>query len=526
MRQENEGKAESEENFYQKIANPYEIKSYHKPQPVVMGEEMPARVPREPERQQREARPSDMSREISSANKASRVFQSAPAMDYYAEQEEKVRVHREMLKQTLEVQMNQDMNRKRREREQKEMEDKYWEERAKKQLAEMNSAYEREKENEAKLRAKAALGSQLAVNQSQKPQSDAIDKLKHEIFDKQPNEKSDVEKSVSKKATISYDQLQKMFREQHQKRDRSRERGSDQGESFKENVDRRNNRASLSPNKSAAEDELNQDPDLENSRQRDFSAELAKFRQIRKEKLKKEGPVQKPYDYYLNLHKKRYELGNPENTKVYNPKTVFLTGLEDPQPASKQQSTKSLTAKQSQQRLTPAPVTQAAASFKVLPPSATVEDRRLLDLQQKAFAQVDDFKDLNRNLKADKLKGELRQDFLKKTKLKEPVKLPAAGPRSKTYGVHGMFVPSVDWLADHESQQEARQKYNSILVIAQKGEHKAQELRRDIERYKNSMSFQVGQGLEDPQVQLIQEEAQDKHLKQVVKEIEDLLASR
>lgn len=520
--QEKDAKEELEENFYQKIANPYEIKSYHKPQPLTAEMPAPVREAREPEKQQRDQRPSKLSREISSANKASRVFQTAPAMDYYAEQEEKVRQHRDMLKQSLADQIAQDLGRKRQQREQKEMEDKYWEERAIKQLAEMNTEYEREKQNEAKISAKAGLGSQIGNTGAQVSKGDALDKLKHEIFDKPPGGKAADEKSVSKKPTMSYEQLQKIFKQQHQKRDRSQEKSSERAELYRERLEKRMGNSSLSPNKSGAEDDLNQDPDLDNSRQRDFSSELTKFRQMRKEKLNKEGPIQKPYDYYLNLHKKRYELGQPENTKVYNSKAIFLTDLEAPQNSSKLQSQKSLSIKQSQKKLTPQPATQSAVNTKVLPPTATTEDHRIHYLQKHAFAQIDDFKDL----KQAKLKTELRQDILKKTKMPEPVRLTATGTRVMTYGIKGSFVPTVNWLADHDSQQEAREKYAGILAVANKGEHRAQELRNEIEKYKTAMSFRLGEGLEDSRVQILKEEEQDKHLKQVVKDIEELLASR
>lgn len=424
------------------------------------------------------------------------------------------------------MQVMEQKERKKKDKEKKELEDQYWEERALKQIADMNSAYKKEKEQEVKISAKAALGPTSSSQMIKNSQADAIDKLKHEIFDKGNPGKDNRELSVPKKQTMSYEQLQQIVRQGNRKKERLPEFQTEKESSFAAESNRGGQNRSNSPNKSVNADEINKDADLDNSKNRDFSAELAKFRQMRNDRIKKEGPVQKPYEYYLTVHKKKYDLGNPAETKVFQPKTLFLTDLEDAGTGNKMASQASLAKKVSEKKLQAPPPTSLSVQVKAPKASATQDEKRLLQLQKNAFNQLDEFKDINSRLKSHKLQSDIRTKIIKNIEPKEPIKIPTLNTAVKTYGVKGMFVPTIDWLADHQSIQVAQEKFSQILKVARKGEGEAQALRREIDRSKTAIDFRLPPGLDDPRVQLLQAEEQDRHLKQVVHEIESLLAKR
>lgn len=551
-------KKESDSKFFDRIINPYEIKSYHKPLPLPPSDEQTTQAsitsakkqdqqvaPQKEKPVQRQyQQPSliDYPPTVEAPKQPAismpqpqvvpsttvpptifipRSLPNRPDLDYYSKQEELTILKKDILKQTLESQLSEVRERKRIEKINREEEDIYWEERAKRELAVINERNEREKERERAIRSKAGeVAARHAVP------GDAIDKLRHEIFDKD-KKKAEKEKSAEKapekpkynpiylgvsKPGMSFEELQKHISAKYKKKkgtDQSNQKG---GENYLNASIEGSHQSSQSPSPEREGSVGSREP------VRDYEKELQEFREMREARLKEHGEIQKPLHHYLGLHKKVYDLGNPQSTRMYNQKksrhAEFGIDLDDnaaieydgfiPPPYNTEK--------------VPKPIKQTKGVLtKHLPASASIEDRRIVSLEKQTIEGIDSLRGLNYKLRQEQEAGKLRVKLIENLNPRPQPEFRDYSTSSKTYAFKGMEVPRIDWEGEIAGKQRIQDKYAEMIFdFPDKSKLKVNTDWEKI-RHKQSKPFQVGTGIK------LNDQLTNPHIEEIDKTLADII---
>ena len=470
MKKQVEEEEEEGELLLHRIANPYEVKSYHKPHPYVekpTDEAADDRF-RESEKQQQAAQ-AKRSAEGSSDRKRKkspkvRPLQSAATKtvgDYFENKAEMDRRKKEQLKEDFEEQIRLDKERRLKALDQKRNEEVYWEEKAKRELAVLQKRYEAEKtlENKRTIRS-------IAIEEAPKQQPDSLDRLRIEIFKKDavaPNQTQPVFLTAPSK--IGYDDIQRQVQE------------SAQADEFYSS-DHRHQEAAPDQVADAADPQaldsegieeqeggsVVQDRDIARAQKVDYDEELANFREARAVYKRDFGEVQRPYHDYLRDHQELYRLGDATETKVFDRTKIIKAAPDELQEMLRE----------NQQLARKVPHVKSRLTNNHSSP----EDRVISHLESEAHRRQEELGQLARYFRSEVLESEMRRDYIEKEAKAfrqqvnlEDMKARMDGLASETAykGMH-LTIPKLNLLADVRQTKNMKNKYTAFIASSKQAE--------------------------------------------------------
>ena len=469
-----------------RIINPYEVISYHKPQPYVEKSKENEEYDRIQEslrqrkeesfRKENENRKKKGNKKSSSPrtrpliSAATRIFE-----DFYENKKETERRKKEILKEDLEEQVRVERKKKKDLKEKQIKEDEYWEEKLRKERIDLQKRFEGEKINEDSRKAKAV----VAESRGDQGPSDALDRIKIEIFGKEKQYATEADNDVFLTAPSiykEYDQIQKEIQEKVKN-----------NEEFY-TIDRNHIDSSVIE---IEEEMLNQEEQNQQTMEKaedleipgaqiiDYQTELDNFREARDLFIQENGPVQKPYHDYLRKDKDLYKMGDPNETKIYDGKKIFHSTDEEYRSFINEKNLLKMKV----------PHVKGKLTNNNSPPDQQV--RTFLD--KEAERRQEEFEYLKRQLRAQVVESELRVDYIKKEIKAQKIEMTEEEVRNRMstfaretpYKSIQIAIPKIDLVAEIKQTKQIREDYNNMIISSKSKDPQAAFLEWEYQRIKN-----------------------------------------